>query len=129
MDGTYPSESVPGVFLKVRAGLPFRRRVRLTDGKLTFWDNLSLFEARMQIRVDKDSRSRLKYDFTPHLATAFDANDILVSWNLSGAETLELKGGYFDLILSDIGTTDETAIPILWGTIDVTPIVTSLVGV
>lgn len=126
MVGSEPSDR--GQHFDVKAGLPFRRRVRVTNGT-TLWASLDLFEARMQIRVEPDLTSRLKYDFTPHLVTAIDGDDILVNWNLSGEDTLELKGGYYDLILSDMGNEDDTAIPVLWGTITVTPIVTSLDGV
>lgn len=98
----------------VVAGLPFIRRVRITAGK-NIWMTLSDFEARMHIRVAEDPRSTLKFDFTPHLRKSFDVNDIVIEWNLSGAQTRELKFGYFDLVVSDVGITDVRAIQVLHG--------------
>jgi hypothetical protein len=106
--------------LDVRPGLPFSRRVRLTDGK-NIWADLDDFEARMHIRVSEDSSSRLKYDFTPHLGTSFDNDDILVEWALTGAETSLLKLGYYDLVISDTGVEDARAIRVLYGKFNLLP--------
>jgi hypothetical protein len=112
------------VQLDVKAGLPFSRRVRIVNGK-HIWAELEDFEARMHIRVSEDSGSRLKYDFTPHLVTSFDNDDIIISWYLTGAQTRLLKIGYYDLIISDPGNTDAKAIQVLHGYLTLHPVITS----
>lgn len=115
---------VTGLVLSIRSGLPFARRVRVTDGK-NIWPSLTDFEARMQIRSSRDSESVLKFDFTSYLVKSFDNNDILIDWNLTGAQTRELPSGYFDLILSDVGTTDSRAIQALQGYFQILSTVTA----
>lgn len=100
--------------LNATAGLPFSKAVRLANGK-DIWGALEECEARMQIRVNEDPGSKLKYDFTSHLRLEFDLNDILIKWDLSGAETRLLKSGYYDLIISDAGPSDDRAIRLLHG--------------
>lgn len=118
------SESVR---FSVKAGLPFGRRVRVTDGK-NIWDNVDDFEARMQIREEESSTSHLKYDFTPHLVKSFDGNDIVIDWNLTGAQTRDLKFGYFDLVVSDVGATDARAIHVIHGYLSLDSITTTAQG-
>lgn len=108
----------------VKVGLPFSRRIRVTDGK-NIWADLDDFEARMQIRATDDSSSQLRYDFTPHLVKSFDVNDIIVEWNLTGEQTRELQFGYFDLVLSDTGVVDARAIQVIYGYLDLDSIITT----
>lgn len=109
---------------EVTAGLPFSRRVRVVDGK-NIWVNLEDFEARMQIRVEENPLSTLKFDFTEYLEKSYEANDIIIEWHLSGAQTRELKYGYYDLILSDVGVDDVRAIKILYGYLRVLSTITT----
>lgn len=108
----------------VRAGLPFSKRIVITDG-VTLWGTVEAFEARMQIRVEPDYLSSLKYDFTPHLVKAIEANNIVISWDLTGEETRSVKSGFFDLLLSDPGEVDTRAVLVLEGRINVRPVVTT----
>lgn len=116
----------PDVF-EVRGGLPWSRQVRITGGT-TIWATLDSFEARMHIRVEKDFHSRLKYDFTPHLVPSIDGADIVIRWDLTGAQTALLKSGYYDLIVSDPGDIDSRGFPVIEGRIEVDPIVTAVGG-
>lgn len=113
----------PPTPLKATAGLPYSNQVRLLEGK-TIWETLEEFEVRMHIRVNEDATSPLKYDFTPHLVPAFDNNDIVVSWELSGSETRLLKSGYYGLTISDEGPTDDRAIQLLHGPFDLGSVTT-----
>lgn len=108
----------------VKAGLPFARRVRITDGK-NIWTDEGDFEARMQIRAVDRADGALRFDFTPFLSQSIDANDILIEWNLSGSQTRELKEGYYDLMISDVGEIDTKAIRVLYGYVNVIPAMTS----
>lgn len=117
-----------------RAGIPWDRQVQITDGK-DRWATLGAFEARMQIRDGVSSTSALRYDMTPHLVKAFGtggtANDIFISWSLSGAETRVLRAAcgdkerFYDLLVSDPGVTDEEALYVLHGRIRVNSTVTA----
>ena len=112
----------------VTAGLPFSRQVRITNGK-SLWATEELFEARMQIRDGEDVSTALRYDFTPHLQKSYDGEDILVRWDLTGAQTRALKSGFYDLIVSDVGPEDAKALPpLLYGRFKVETLVTSAEG-
>lgn len=109
---------------KVKAGLPFSRSVRLVDGK-NVWPTLDDFEVRMHIRVAESSTSNLVYDFTPHLESVYEGNDIVISWSLSGSDTRSLRSGFYDLVISDPGAEDQRAISLAAGKISLSSLVTS----
>lgn len=118
------NEAVEAPITNITAGLPFARRIRVANGK-NFWSELTDFEVRMQVRASKAYTSELLFDFTPWLVTTFDGNDIVIDWNLTGAQTRAVKSGYFDLVLSDVGTTDGSAIRALSGYFKVSSTTTS----
>lgn len=121
MAGVDESQSVR---FDVKAGLPFARQIRITNGK-NIWATLEAFEARMHIREERDVTSSLKYDFSPHIIKSFDVDDIVLAWSLTGAQTRELSSGYFNLLVSDIGSVDDRAIQVIFGYLNLLPTTTS----
>lgn len=110
--------------LSVQAGEPYTLHITLTDGKDT-WPSLDDCEVRAQIRRYRSATSDLILDLTPFLTATFDGNNITVDLALTGGQTRTLRGGHYDVVISDTGTSDERAIVLVHGTVDVTPIVTS----
>jgi len=100
--------------LEVARGFPFSKNVRISNGK-NVWPTLDLVEAKMLIRKTKSTASDVLKDFTPYLHLDFDGNDLVVSWSLSGQETLDLVSGYYELVISDAGPQDTRAIRALYG--------------
>lgn len=116
------------VALEMTAGLPYSRRFRVQDGKLV-WPTLDTFEVRSQIRKRKTPTSELLGALTPFLTPSYDEDDIVVDLELTGAQTREVVGGYYDIIISDVGTTDARAIPIASGKVKVGTLVTEAADV
>lgn len=99
---------------------------RVVNGT-TIWASLDECEVRSQIRQYGNEASRLLLDLTPFLSMALDGADIVVTLNVPGSmtRTLPQGNGYFDMIISDVGTTDSRAITLHSGIADITPAVTS----
>ena len=110
--------------LIIRAGLPYRRRARVT-GAANIWPTSSDFEVRCQVRVSPDARSTLKATLTPFLTGTIDGEDVLVDLEMTGQQTRNLPGGYYDIVLSDLGVGDARAMTILFGQLKIQPLVTS----
>jgi hypothetical protein len=112
------------ITLTVQAGEPFAQQIRIRDGQ-NVWASLGDFEVRAQVRQYRSTTSDLVVDLTPFLTVSLDANDILITLSLTGAETRAIRGGQYDVIVSDIGTTDARAVVLIYGTVEVSPVVTS----
>lgn len=112
----------------ITKGLPFARVVRVTDGK-NVWPQLVDFEVRSHLRAKPNTDSTLIAVLHTYMAVSFDANDILISWSMTGAQTdsLAAKGSY-DIVISDPGGDDARAVLVLEGTITLKTITTARVG-
>lgn len=113
------------VLLAVTRGVPFARTVRITGGT-SIWATLDDFEVRAQVRAGRSELDALVADLGPYLSVSLDGADILIVLALSGAETRALAaGGFYDILLSDVGTTDARALKVLAGQLTVNPTVTA----
>ncbi|WP_028637708.1 hypothetical protein [Nocardioides sp. URHA0032] len=110
--------------LDVQAGVPYSRRIRITDGK-NLWANLADFEVRSQVRAGRQITSPLKADLRPFLAASFDGNDIVIDLTLTGADTRTLVGGNYDILVTDTGATDALGLRVLHGTLTIAPTTTA----
>lgn len=119
------------VRLDITAGLPFKKLIQVTLplGR-TWWNVLSDFELRMQIRETPEETGILVLNLTTFLTTTFsDANTVNVMFSMTGAETRTvIEGGYYDLIMSDVGITDARAYKLLTGTVRLSHLVTKKEG-
>lgn len=112
------------VLLEITAGLPYRRRIRVTNGT-SLWANLVDFEVRSQLREGKTISSTLLLDLAQFITKSLDGADIVLVLAMTGAETRTLSDGYFDIILSDPGIEDENAIPALTGKVKIGTLITA----
>lgn len=111
------------VELAMTAGLPYSRRFRITNGK-SVWPTLDLLEVRSQVRVRKQPTSALVGALTPFLTPSYDGDDIVIDLELTGAQTRTMIKGYYDIVVSDVGATDERALSIASGKVKVGTLVT-----
>lgn len=110
----------PGTLLQIQAGLPFNQVARIVDGK-TLWATLDLFDVTLIVREAYDRGSLLLVDLSRFVTATYDANDIVLTWSMTGADTRTLTSGYYDMVVSDVGDTDVQAIQVLCGWFRVTP--------
>lgn len=101
--------------LTVIGGQPFTLRVRMKAG-IDMWATLDLFEARMQVRDRPNEWGKLLNDLSDYLTTSYDGDDVLVDLAMTGQETRALRSGFYDMFVSDTGTTDTKAVRLLYGT-------------
>ena len=113
------------VDLIITAGLPFGRRVRVSGGT-NVWPTLVDFEVRSQIRREPNSISELLGDLRPYITPSIDGVDIVLDIEMSGAQTRLIPEGYFDIVISDPGSTDTRAISVLTGRIKIKTLVTAV---
>lgn len=109
--------------LDITAGLPYNRKIRVTNG-VNVWPTLEDFEVRCQVRVAANKNSTLKSTLSSYFTSSIEDNDIVIELNMTGSETREILGGYYDVIISDVGPVDARALPLLKGQVRVTPLVT-----
>lgn len=113
---------------EMHAGIPFARVIRVTDGK-NVWGDLDDFEVRCQLRKGKSTTSGLILNLHDYMTVDFGGDDIVITWTMTGAEVRVFDAnGYYDLILSDTGTTDARAIRVLDGQVHVRNTITSAAG-
>ena len=112
------------VELAMTAGLPYRRRIRVT-GATSMWPTLDDFEVRSQIRAGRDVNSQFLHDLGQYITPSIEGDDIILTLELTGAQTrlLPVKGNY-DVIISDPGVDDAKALPALSGKIKVGQLIT-----
>ena len=112
----------------ITRGLPFARSFRIVDGK-NVWPTLPDFEVRSQLRTTKAPTSTIIENLHDFMEASYDVDDILIAWSMTGAETLTLaSGGYYDIVVSDAGASDERAISISSGKIKVSDTTTKPEG-
>lgn len=112
------------VDLTFKAGIPYRRRWVLTDGT-NLWADASDCEVRCQVRGGTSTSTVLKMDLTPHLSVTIEGDNVVATLLMTGADTRVAKGGYYDMVISDTGTTDARAVRLGRGKISVEPTPTS----
>lgn len=109
--------------LEITGGLPYNRLIRVKNAALT-WPEEEDFEVRSQIRVSPSPKATLKGALTPFITKSIEGDDIVLEMNLTGAQTSVLPGGYYDIVISDVGSTDSRGIRVLKGKITVDHTVT-----
>jgi len=106
--------------LDITAGLPFKRVIVVTlpTGR-NWWTVLTDFEVRMQCREAAAETAPLVFNFTPFLTVTFSGLDqVYITLVMTGADTRTLtEGGYFDVIMSDVGVTDARGYTIATGSV------------
>lgn len=104
--------------LKITSGLPFLKVIVVTlpTGR-DWWTDVSDFELLCQVREEPDVASILILDLADYFTPEFDGDDnIIIRFSMTGADTrLITKSGYYDLVISDTGTTDARAYTLLRG--------------
>jgi hypothetical protein len=111
------------VELNIVAGLPYARRIRVTDGA-KIWPSVDLLEVRSQVRVSPHWKSTLKATLTSYITPSIEGNDLVLDLKLTGAQTRTLSGGYFDMVVSDKGSVDERGLQVIKGIIKLEHLVT-----
>lgn len=104
----------------MQAGVPFSRVIRVVDGK-NIWATENTYEIRAQLRKTQHEDSELIAELHPFMSRAYDLNDIVITWTMTGADVRTLRRGNYDIVLSDVGVTDAKAVRILSGLISVSP--------
>jgi hypothetical protein len=109
------------------AGRPFSQSIRVKNAK-NIWPTLDLLEVRAQMRSGMGESDALIANLHDYMTCAFDENDLVVTLSMTGEQTRELynrqwgtlRRGYFNIIISDVGTVDSRAIVVplmtLWAT-------------
>lgn len=111
--------------LHIVSGLPYSRRIRVVDG-VNVWPTLQSVEVKSHVRVSQNSTSTLKSDLTPYLTKSIDGNDIVIDFAVSGLESRNLKGGYYDIVLHDPSDVDARGIVLVSGQVFVERTVTEV---
>lgn len=112
------------VDLEVTAGLPYVRKIRVA-GATTFWVSDDDYEIRSQVREAKAPTARLVYDLGQHLTGQIEGSDLVIELRMTGAQTRDLPKGYYDIVVSDIGTVDARALRVLSGKVRVSSLITA----
>jgi hypothetical protein len=106
--------------LKITSGLPFLKVIVVTlpTGR-DWWTDVSDFELLCQFREEADVASPLILDVADYFTPEFDgADNIIIRFSMTGSDTrLVTKSGYYDLVISDVGTTDARAYTLLKGSV------------
>ena len=111
----------------ITAGLPFSKIfiVTLPTGR-GWWTNIEDFEVRAQVREKPEVTSALVIDFLPYLQYTISGNVVTISLSMNGEDTLKLyRSGYYDIVMSDVGTVDSLAFKILQGPVKRSLLVTA----
>ena len=112
----------------ITAGLPFTKTfiITLPTGR-NWWTSREDFEIRSQIREKPDVSSTLILDFTDYMSITFDGDDEIVAvLQMNGEDTRSFtRSGFYDFILSDVGTVDGRAYKIAQGSVRISQLVTS----
>ena len=115
------------VTFSITAGLPFSKTciITLPTGR-SWWLQRQNFEVRAQIREKPDTASGLILDLLDYITFTYANNVITVYLQMSGEDTRKItRSGFYDLVVSDVGTTDARAYKIIEGPARITPLVTS----
>ena len=105
--------------LHVAMGQPLQRQfdIDLPIGR-DWWTALEDFEVSMKVREGRKNTSAETFDFFPFLdVTMPSADRVTIVLMMTGEETLTVKGGYYDLNLSNPGDEDARIFPIAVGAV------------
>jgi len=108
----------------ITAGLPFGKAIEVTLPTVAsgrdWWTAANQFEVLSQIRIADDPTSPLLLDLTQFIDFSFTnfPDTFTITLSLTGADTrLLTQSGYYDIVVSDILTTDARAYKILEGVV------------
>ena len=115
------------VTFSITAGLPFSKTFIIArPAGRSWWLQQQNFEVRAQIREKPDASSTLILDLLDYITVTYANNVITVYLQMSGEDTRKLmRSGFYDLIVSDVGTIDQRAYKIVEGPARISQLVTS----
>ena len=108
------------VAFTITSGLPFSKVINITlPSDRTWWLNNTQVEILMQIREKPNRDSTLILDMSSYLTFSFITDDLVRCFiEMTGEETRDFeKSGYYDFIVSDIGTVDARAYRLFAGSV------------
>jgi hypothetical protein len=112
----------------ITAGLPVAKEfvATLPDDR-DWWADPSDFEVRMHVRDRPSPLGALVIDLTPYLTVTMPSADVVnVKFSMTGADTRAfLRGGYYDVQISDPLVTDSRIYQLSTGRIDRRALVSS----
>lgn len=116
---------------RVKPGLPFGKSliVALPTGR-DWWTDLSDFQTPFQVREEASKESNLIADFGSTLAVTFmNADTVRIIVDMDGAHSrLLTESGFFDIIMSSTGLTNEIGFAVIEGFMQKMPIVSKEIG-
>lgn len=116
------------VNLDVTNGVPFSRVIGIAlPHDRDWWTAVSDFEFLMQVREKPSTNACLIIDLAPYLSWSMtDADNVLLNFVMTGNDTRKIcANGYYDLIMSDVGTIDVRAKILIAGQVRVKNTVTA----
>lgn len=117
-----------GTDLRIVAGLPYSRRIRVVGAAAT-WPTVEDFEVRSQVRTGRGPTSTLLFALADYLTPSVEGGDIILDLHMTGSQTRQIKAGFYDIVISDPGEVDERAIRALHGSISIGSLTTAPVDV
>lgn len=112
-----PLNITPGLPLDVTAVIHFPE-------DRVWWVETSEFEFHAQIRETKSPTSALVFDLEPFITKSLSDWDVVGNIYMTGAQTLTIPAsGYYDLIITDIGTTNARGFKVSSGNVTLCPTV------
>lgn len=109
--------------LDITGGLPYSRRIRITNG-VNVWPTLDDFEVRSEVRASPHGASKLKATLSQFITPSIDGNDIVLDLQMTGSDTRALSNGYYDIVVTDKGSTDLRGLRVLRGQLTVDQLIT-----
>lgn len=121
--------------LTMTSGRPLSQVIRVVDAK-NIWPTVEELEVRAQLRTGKSTSDALIANLHDYMTWVFDVDDLVISWTMTGEETRDLyaltwgyfKTGYFNVIVSDIGTVDGRALVVPTVSLKAVPTTTTASG-
>jgi hypothetical protein len=113
--------------LKIKIGLPYKRTITVNlPTTRDWWLTREEFEVLSQIREKKTTSSALIFDLTRFItATLVSPNTVVVTLEMTGEDTRKITAaGYYDIVMSDVGTKDENAFAISKGSVVLSSLIT-----
>jgi hypothetical protein len=107
----------------ITSGLPFGKTIEVTlpPGR-SWWTAANEFEVLGQIREADDPEADLIIDLAQFITVTFapgtDPDLVTIELTLNGADTRKItRDGHYDIVMSDVLTTDARATKILEGVV------------
>lgn len=110
------SQQVP---FHITSGLPFGKTIEVTlPSSRDWWLQANDFEVLSQIREADDPESPLILDLAQFMAVNLNVHVVTIDLTLSGADTRKItRSGHYDIVMSDVLSTDARATKILEGVV------------